>query len=446
MYKNQKISAVLLMGGLGFRFQSTLPKQFHYLSGKRVYLYALDALARSGLFDEILLVCHKDWKETVAKETKKIPTVSIIEGGSSRQESSYLGLLHCSNPHLVLIHDAVRPFVSQRILLENIEHAFNFGAVDTCVASSDTIIYSEDQKILTSIPDRKRLLRGQTPQTFSYPLILEAHEHALKKKMNSVSDDCRLVVELGKNVSIVAGEESNIKITSKLDLFLAEQILRLQPKILPPSSASLKNKHFLLIGGNGGMGRAISSLLQKEGACVTSVSKLSSPWQMDLTQPKSIESFFSSFHRQHGPIDGLIQSAGVLTAKSLEELSLSEIEEMIQVNLFGLIYSCKLARIKEKGHIVNIASSSFFRGRKDQSIYSATKAAVVNFTQALSEEKPHLCINALIPQRTNTSMRRSNFPEEDVEELLSPECVAETVVELLKDSSTTGSLIEVKKA
>jgi 2-C-methyl-D-erythritol 4-phosphate cytidylyltransferase len=444
MYKNQKISALLLMGGSGERFGSYLPKQFHRLSGKRVYLYALEALMKSSLFDEILLLCLKDWIEEVTEETKDLP-VKIVEGGRTRQESSYLGLTHCSNPDIVLIHDAVRPFVSQKILLENIEQAISHGSADTCIASADTIIYSKNRKILSSIPDRSKLLRGQTPQTFSYPLLLLAHQKAIEKGLTNSSDDCRLVVELGKKVAIVEGEEQNIKITSKLDLFLAEELLRIHPRIPSPTPLSLKNKHFLLIGASGGIGKAICSLLQKEGAKVSCVSKDNSFYRMDLKDPKNIDSFFTSFHQTFGPVDGLIQSAGLLKVKILDQLSYTEIEEMIQVNLLGLIYSCKLAQIKEKGHIINIASSSFSRGRKEQSVYSAAKAAVVNFTQAIAEERPDLLVNALIPQRTDTPMRKANFPRESSSELLSPVSVAEALIALLKDASLTGSIIEVKK-
>jgi ribitol-5-phosphate 2-dehydrogenase (NADP+) / D-ribitol-5-phosphate cytidylyltransferase len=444
MYMKKKISALLLLGGSGSRFGSSLPKQFHRLSGKKIYFYALEALIQSSLFDEILLVCHKDWKEEIAQETKEWPFIRVVEGGNTRQESSYRGLLQCSTPDLVLIHDGVRPFVSQRILFDNMQQALLHGAVDTCIASFDTIIHSEDQLSLTSIPERKTLLRGQTPQTFSYPLILSAHKRALEKNLCHISDDCRLVVEMGKKVFIVPGEETNIKITSPLDLFLAEQILRLHPQSVRPHSMSLKDKHYLVIGGSGGIGQQISSFLKKEGAIVSSASKSGSLYPLDLRDPKSIESFFSSFHQRFGPIDGLIHSAGYLKVKPLSLLSYEEMEEMIQVNFTGLVYSCKLAQIKEKGHIINIASSSFSRGRKEQAIYSASKAAVVNFTQALAEERPSLFVNALIPQRTQTPMRKTNFPNENPSELLSPEEVAKALIDLLKNS-LTGSILEVKK-
>ena len=110
------IKAIILMGGTGLRFGSELPKQFHRLAGKKVYLYTLEAFLKTQLFEEIILVCPSSWiaqtKEDIA-HFHSVP-ISIIEGGSSRQESSFKGLQACnSSTNIVVIHDAVRPFVSE---------------------------------------------------------------------------------------------------------------------------------------------------------------------------------------------------------------------------------------------------------------------------------------------------------------------------------------------
>lgn len=172
--------AILLMAGNGSRFGSALPKQFHHLGGKKIYRHTLDAFLRSELFDEIILVCPSTMQDEIRQE---IPDgIRIIAGGASRQESSYLGLLACPDAHIVCIHDAVRPFVTKEILKENLSKAEAYGAVDTCIASADTLVYAPQSKEITCIPIRDHYLRGQTPQTFQYPLILQAHRHALEKK------------------------------------------------------------------------------------------------------------------------------------------------------------------------------------------------------------------------------------------------------------------------
>lgn len=223
------IKAVITFGGEGVRFGSQLPKQFHLLSGKKIYLHTLEKLIHSNLFHEIVLVCPEKWKEEVEKESaeyRQLPLV-VTTGGATRQESSYRGLIACgTGTDYVVIHDGVRPFVSEAILRSNVEAVLEHQAVDTCISSTDTLVSSSCGRQIDFIPKRSELFRGQTPQSFHYPLILEAHEEARKKGIQ-VSDDCSLVVAMNKKVFIVKGDEHNIKITSQLDLFIAEQLVNL---------------------------------------------------------------------------------------------------------------------------------------------------------------------------------------------------------------------------
>lgn len=433
------------MAGKGERFGDFIPKQLHNLSGKKIYLHTLDAFLKIPIIDEIILVCNKEMIRSIKQETSH-PNVKIVEGGQTRQESSYKGLLAC-NPRtdIVTIHDGVRPFVSQKIILENIKMAKIYDAVDTCIDTFDTIVQTFESNFIKSIPDRKTLLRGQTPQTFNYNLILKAHNKALADNITNASDDCSLALRLGIKVYVVQGDEYNIKITNKLDLFIAEQLFRHKViSVEDKKGVSLKKKIFAVVGGTGGIGKEIVSLLEKEGSLAIGLS-LSSKIHLDLTHPSSIKEAFKKIYRSYGKIDGLINAAGLLTLAPLKKLSLEEIQKLIQINFSGLILSCKEAKIKKEGHIINISSSSCFRGRKNFSLYSSCKAGVVNLTQALAEELPHMKINAVIPQRTNTPMRRKNFPNENLKLLLPPEDVAKTVIDLLKDQTLTGCLIEVKK-
>lgn len=212
----EKIGAIILIGGQGERLKSDRPKQFLMLGDKPIYRHALDTIERSGLFHEIILVCHPEWTDLIAEES--------IPGGKTRQESSYKGLLGFKKrPDLVLIHDGVRPFVSEKILKENIDRAIQFGAVNTCIPTADTLVYAP-KGILSSIPKRIDYLRGQTPQTFRMEWILNAHKKAVEEGIENATDDCQLVLRLGYPVHIVNGEERNIKITTELDLIIAEQI------------------------------------------------------------------------------------------------------------------------------------------------------------------------------------------------------------------------------
>jgi 2-C-methyl-D-erythritol 4-phosphate cytidylyltransferase len=443
---NQEHKAILLIGGTGSRFGSETPKQFHRLAGKKVYIHTLETFLRTKLFKEIIIVCPQKWVPQVKEELAAyLSVVIVVEGGATRQESSYRGVLACGeSTDIVVIHDGVRPFVSEEIIKENVAKTIEFGAVDTCIPSADTLVHSIDSKKIDAIPKRADYLRGQTPQSFRYSLILRAHQEA---KGTDNSDDCSLVLRSGHPVHVVMGSEENIKITSELDLLLAEQILRLRhlPLSMHNEQGMLEGKRYAVTGGMGGIGKAICELLQKEGAVAIPISRSAPVYSANLTSHEQTEAVFTKIFKEYGMLDGLINSIGILKTNQLEHASPEEIQCLIATNLTGVIYSCKAARLKRGAHIINIASSSYVRGRKNFAVYSCAKAAVVNFTQGMAEERPDLCINALIPQRTHTAMRLDNFPDEDPSSLLDPTDVAAEALRLLKQSFLTGTLIEVKK-
>ena len=429
-----RIGALLLMGGEGRRFGEGLPKQFHRLAGKPVFRHTLEAFLQAPWIDEIVLACHPDWIHLIEGQG-----VRVVAGGATRQESSYRGLKGFRNGvDVVLIHDAVRPFVTQKILEENAKGAMKWGAVDTCIPTADTLVHAPGGEKIERIPLREELLRGQTPQSFKFDLILRAHEEARRLGEKNSSDDCRLVLELGEEIGVVKGDESNIKITTELDLFLAEQLFRLRKNSPGRGVGSIEGKKFVVLGGFGGIGSAVCQSIQEAGGVAIPMSRRSG---VDLTSPFSIVKGFLSV----GEIDGLINCAGALSVKPLELYSIDEIEQHLQINFTGLVIACQRAKIKPGGHIINLASSSFSRGRKNYGIYSGAKAAVVNFTQALSEERADLRIHAVVPQRTQTPMRSENFPGEEPDGLLDPKEIAEAILNLLKDPDGTGYIVEVRK-
>jgi len=198
-------------------------------------------------------------------------------------------------------------------------------------------------------------------------------------------------------------------------------------------------------GGTGGIGSALCRLLQEEGAIPIIVARSSETYPTDLTRFENARQTFDKILCDHGPLDALVNCMGQLKTNPLEMLSADEIENTISTNLTGVIYSCKCAYLKGGAHIVNIASSSYARGRKNYATYASAKAAVVNFTQGLAEERDDLFINAVVPQRTRTPMRLMNFPDENLNSLLEPEEVAREILNLLKQSTLTGSIVEVRK-
>jgi len=216
MYQGHQIGAVLLMGGSGLRFGGGLPKQFRLLEGKPLYRHTLDLLLSLEIFDEIILVCHAAWMERIPSSLAS--NVRLAVGRPTRQGSSLAGLKAFSSPpEIVLVHDAVRPFLTGEIVLAN-----------TCIRSADTLVHAPSGQWIGSIPNRDEFFRGQTPQTFRYRLLLEAHEAALRAGIENASDDCRLILALGAKVAVVEGAESNLKITSEWDLKLAEALVAIR--------------------------------------------------------------------------------------------------------------------------------------------------------------------------------------------------------------------------
>lgn len=205
-------AAIILMAGQSARLKGAVPKQYRLLHSKKVYQHTLE---RFRSFSEIILVVS----EPFLKEIEE-PGVRVVLGGATRRESTYQGLLACTSP-FVVIHDAVRPFVSERIIEEHKAALKSHPAIDTCIPSHDTIVVREGQHI-TAIPDRSLYWRGQTPQSFSYGLIRRAHEEV--PSFAEHVDDCRLVLELGVKPFIVLGEERNMKITTEDDWQMAQKL------------------------------------------------------------------------------------------------------------------------------------------------------------------------------------------------------------------------------
>ena len=224
--------ALILAGGTGSRLGSTMPKQFLQLANnKEIIVMSIDVFAKHPQIDRILVVCHKDYLNLLGSliemEHYKTP-ISLIAGGDTRQESSFLGLCklekRCNDDDIILIHDAARPFVTSQIISDNITCAIKTSACTTVISMQDTVLFSQDDTTATSIPDRSKMYRVQTPQTFRLQLILNAHRTAQSSVL--FTDDAGLLVTQNIPVTLVAGDNRNIKITSSEDMSIANSFLK----------------------------------------------------------------------------------------------------------------------------------------------------------------------------------------------------------------------------
>lgn len=214
--------AIILASGTGERFGEKIPKQFYKFEGKTILEHSIDAFENNKNIDEIILVTNpkfRDLAEEILKNNDYKKVTKLLNGGKTRVESSYVGTSEAPEESNVLIHDAVRAFVTQKIIDDNIEALKKYEAVGTAIDTVDTIIQVDENNVITAIPPRKFLKRVQTPQSFRANLIKKAHEMALKDEDANFTDDCGLILRYNlAPIHIVDGDELNVKITHKNDL------------------------------------------------------------------------------------------------------------------------------------------------------------------------------------------------------------------------------------
>ena len=224
--------ALIVAAGSGTRMGIDTPKQFVLIKDKPLLYYSVKMFETYPELDAIVIVTNKDnvgLVEEIVKEYSFSKVKAIVVGGDTRQDSVYNGLTKikefANDDDVVLIHDAARPLVNHRIIYDNIKACLEYGAVDTVIQASDTIVKSSDGSGVDELPLRKELYQAQTPQTFKLGLILNAHEYARTHQIPDVTDDVKLVISLGKEVHIVEGSKLNFKITTPEDLDLLEALL-----------------------------------------------------------------------------------------------------------------------------------------------------------------------------------------------------------------------------
>ena len=221
--------AIVLAGGTGSRMSLDMPKQFAVVKGKPIMAYTLSVFQNSPLVDSIYLASHKEYfkqSKQIINEYKLNKVKTVIEGGQTRQESVFNALrqINAKDDDIILIHDCARPLVDEQIIKDNIEQCQLRDAVETAVKAVDTTIEVSEEQFENSL-NRDKLYQVQTPQTFKYRLIKEAHENAIKNELDNITDDAQLVAKLGHKVFIVNGKKTNLKVTTNEDLKILEALL-----------------------------------------------------------------------------------------------------------------------------------------------------------------------------------------------------------------------------
>ena len=230
--------AIIFAGGLGQRLnngENSTPKQFLKINDKPIIIRTLELFQTHKDIDKIYISIHPDYYEYMQELVKYYyitKTAGIVNGGKTGQESIYnaLKLAQKENPQdsIVLIHDGVRPNITEEVITKNIECTKKNGNAITCTSCFETILISENGINPEHVPYRKDTYAAQAPQTFHLGEVIEAHEITRKTNPNysDIVDTCTLYKTLNKKTFMVKGNRGNIKITTIEDLYILRALIR----------------------------------------------------------------------------------------------------------------------------------------------------------------------------------------------------------------------------
>lgn len=264
------------------------------------------------------------------------------------------------------------------------------------------------------------------------------------------TDDCGIVRKYLPEVDIyvVKGAEQNIKLTYPEDVYVLDKLFQLHAT-KPDSTVDfteLVGKVIVVFGGNSGIGLDMVHIAQKYGAKCYAFSR--STTGTDISVYVDVKKALENVVDAEGHIDYVVNTAAILNKEPIMHLKQSMINTIIEINYHGMVNVTIAAYEyvkRSRGGILQFTSSSYTRGRANYALYSSTKAAVVNFVQAIAEEweQDGIRINCINPQRTKTPMRIANFGNEPEETLLKSKTVAEVALQTLL-SGITGEVVDIK--
>ena len=456
--------AVVLAGGTGTRVGLNIPKQLIKIAGKPIIEHTIAAMQISPVVDEILVLMtpgHLDDVRAIVRNGGYDKVTQILEGAGTRNETTAAALAALGDQECnVLLHDAVRPLVSQTILAANVAALETHEAVDTVIPSADTVIQVHDDGVhdtdtIADVLPRHLLRRGQTPQSFRLSTIRAAYEKAALDPNFTATDDCTVVLRYLPEVpiAVVPGHERNMKVTEPIDVYIADKLFQLTTADTPAALSDevyaerLAGKTLVVFGGSYGIGGDIADLAREHGATVHSFAR--STTETHVERRADISAAAQQVLAATGRVDFVVNTAGVLPRGELTEYTEETIYAATDVKYLAPIFISQeffphLAATG--GSLLLFTSSSYTRGRSGYSLYSSAKAAVVNLTQALADEwaRSGVRVNCINPERTGTPMRTKAFGDEPPGTLLSSEAVARQSLDVLL-SQQTGHVIDIRR-
>jgi ribitol-5-phosphate 2-dehydrogenase (NADP+) / D-ribitol-5-phosphate cytidylyltransferase len=456
--------AVVLAGGTGTRVGLAIPKQLIKVAGKPIIEHTIGLLQASPMIDEIIVLMtpgHLDAVHTILRSGAYPKVTRVLEGGATRNATTQraldaLGDEECN----VLLHDAVRPLLSQRVIADCVEALERYEAVDTAIPSADTIIEVDETDdvvghTVKNVLRRSQLRRGQTPQCFRASVIRRAYSLAALDPDFEATDDCTVVLRYLPEVpiAVVRGEDRNMKITEPIDVFIADKLFQLdsheapRPRFDAEYRSALAGKTVVVFGGSYGIGADLVRLVERYGGRAFTFSRSATGTHVE--RRGDIAAACERVLATTGRVDYVVNTAGMLPRGELDETSEDMVYLATEINYLAPIHIAQVfgPHLKRSGgSLLLYTSSSHTRGRSGYSLYSSAKAAVVNLTQALADEwaADGVRVNCINPERTSTPMRTKAFGVEPEDTLLRSEAVAETSLDVLI-SDWTGHVVDVRR-
>lgn len=219
--------AAIFAGGSGQRMHTkSRPKQFLELNGKPIIIYTLELFDNHPMIDAIVIACLEPWIPFLEKQIRKFEitkVVKVVPGGQTGQDSIYNALCAAEEisktaDDIVLIHDGVRPLITEQTITDNINKVKECGSCITCIPAYETLIVKHNEEL--EIPSRDNSLIARAPQSFYLKDILHAHRQAIAEGRHDYIDSCTMMSQQGHKMGIVIGPTENIKITTPTDFFI----------------------------------------------------------------------------------------------------------------------------------------------------------------------------------------------------------------------------------
>ncbi len=227
--------ALIIAGGSGQRMHQNIPKQFLTVEERPVIVYTLEAFQKHSEIDAIAVVCIEGWENMLwayANQFNITKLKHIIPGGKNGQDSIRNGVYelekHYSADDIVLIHDAIRPMVSQEIISDCIVKTRQNGCAIAVIPCAEAMVITDDQETSMECYPRDNLKRTQTPQGFTIGKICDLHRRALDAGITNSVASVTLMIEMGEKVFFSAGSEKNIKLTTIEDIDIFKALLHVK--------------------------------------------------------------------------------------------------------------------------------------------------------------------------------------------------------------------------